>query len=71
MPDLARGCLSGLRQRQRGVHNIAMTQSAAPRIVAENRDETDYCQRSTQGCCIDHTAELARDRTADSSCETW
>lgn len=36
----------------------------APRIVAEDRDESDACQRSTPGCCIDHSADAG-------SCETW
>lgn len=40
------------------------------RIVAD-RAETEPCQRGTDGCCIDHTAEFDRDRSADSECETW
>ena len=31
--------------------------------IAWDREETDTCQRSTQGCSVDH-------RT-DSECETW
>lgn len=48
------------------------------RIVATYRAETDYCEKGTQGCCIDHTAEdgLGQARydlsgTREGSCETW
>jgi hypothetical protein len=41
------------------------------RIVDDTRDEQDACQRGTDGCCINHTAELQADRTAASDCETW
>jgi hypothetical protein len=34
MPNYAQGCLAGLRQRQPRVHNIDMTQSAAPEAEA-------------------------------------
>lgn len=41
-----------------------------PRMIAD-RDPSDLCQRGTTGCCIDHTAELKINRTADSECEAW
>jgi|tagenome__1003787_1003787.scaffolds.fasta_scaffold20972918_11 hypothetical protein len=41
------------------------------RIIADARAETDDCERCTPGCSIDHTAELQRDRSSDSTCETW
>lgn len=41
------------------------------RIIDDSRAESDDCQRCTPGCCIDHTAELKRDRASDSPCETW
>lgn len=31
--------------------------------IAEDRDETDPCQRGTTGCCIDHRG--------NETCETW
>lgn len=31
--------------------------------VAEDRAETDPCQRGTVGCCVDHDG--------DEECETW
>jgi len=37
--------------------------AAAQRKVARDRAETDYCQRGTQGCCIDHAG--------DDDCDTW
>jgi hypothetical protein len=36
------------------------------RIYAEDRAETDACERGTPGCSIDHTAEAA-----DGPCATW
>lgn len=32
-------------------------------LVATDRDESESCQRSTPGCCVDHVA--------DEPCETW
>jgi hypothetical protein len=38
----------------------------SPAWVAWDRTEDDSCQRSTTGCCVDHSAAGAPD-----SCETW
>jgi hypothetical protein len=51
-----------------------MTTITTPtRIVAEARDEDDYCERSTQSCAIDHSAErTAYGRNAENmGCEGW
>ena len=49
------------------------TPRPTPRLVADARAEDDYCERSTQGCCIDHSAERTFDpRTSELlGCETW
>lgn len=38
--------------------------TAVERAVAEDRDERDYCQAGTQGCCVDHDRD-------DGPCEGW
>lgn len=35
------------------------------RIYAEDREETEPCQKGTPGCSIDHDAD------DNESCETW
>lgn len=37
------------------------------RAIAWDRDETDPCERGTEGCSIDHTTEGRK----SPSCETW
>jgi hypothetical protein len=32
-------------------------------VIADDRDENDYCERGSKGCAIHHTE--------DSECETW
>lgn len=34
------------------------------RIIAESRDENEYCEAGTQGCCINHAQDTG-------SCEGW
>jgi hypothetical protein len=36
------------------------------RIIAWDREETEPCERLTDGCCIDHAAE-----GGDTECATW
>lgn len=38
--------------------------SDEPRTIAGGREEWDYCQAGTQGCCIDHEVDHG-------SCEGW
>lgn len=38
------------------------------RIYAEDREETDSCERGTPGCAIDHTAEGPDE---GEGCGTW
>lgn len=35
-------------------------------VVAEDRDESETCERGTPGCCVDHTRSPSHDK-----CETW
>lgn len=40
---------------------------AAPDLqVAEDREETEPCQKGTSGCCVDHGATQG-----ETDCETW
>jgi len=41
------------------------------RQIANHRAEDDYCERGTQGCCIDHTAERTSSPRDEKNCETW
>ena len=34
-------------------------------VTAEDRDETEPCQKGTPGCCVDHVVGT------ESDCEAW
>ena len=51
---------------------VEMTAPWTNRIVDVRRRETDSCQRSTPGCCVDHTAETeAGVDGRHTTCEGW
>lgn len=39
-------------------------------IVAQDREETEPCERGTVGCCVDHTLSL-RYRGDHGDCDCW
>ena len=43
------------------------------RAIAEQRSESDPCERGTDGCCIDHTTEREGQTNPrqDQGCDTW
>jgi hypothetical protein len=42
------------------------------RHIAEDREETEPCERGTDGCSINHTFEYrVYGYTFESECETW
>lgn len=41
------------------------------RLYAEDREETDSCERGTPGCAIDHQREREELHRAESDCGTW
>lgn len=41
------------------------------RLYAEDRAETDPCERLTPGCAIDHQRERDEQNRAESDCGTW
>ena len=36
------------------------------RVIADERNESDPCEKLTPGCCIKHN-----DEDSEGSCETW
>jgi Fe2+ transport system protein FeoA len=46
---------------------FGVLRNSQARIIAHERDESDPCERGTDGCSIAHS----REHDSDDSCETW